>query len=93
MRIQCASPIDVLRFSAYKVCIETHGGAVRAREVIKLLERDGWRLVKEGPGAHKQFKHPTKPGKVTVSDHGAADIPPGTLRNIERQSGLRLRPG
>ncbi|HUK10994.1 MAG TPA: type II toxin-antitoxin system HicA family toxin [Stellaceae bacterium] len=41
-------------------------------------------------GDHHQFKHPTKPGKVTVQ-HPRKDVPKGTVRSIERQSGLRLR--
>lgn len=60
-----------------------------SREVIKTLERDGWRNV-GATGDHWHFKHPTKPGKVTVQ-HPRKDIPPGTLRSIERQSGLKLR--
>ena len=65
---------------------------MRAREVVRLLERDGWYEVK-GKGSHRNFKHPEKPGKVTVSDHGGKDIPNVTLRMIERQSGLSFRPG
>jgi hypothetical protein len=42
-------------------------------------------------GDHFHFRHPTKPGLVTVP-HPVRDVAPGTLRSIERQSGLRLRP-
>jgi predicted RNA binding protein YcfA (HicA-like mRNA interferase family) len=41
-------------------------------------------------GSHKQFKHPSKPGRVTVP-HPKRDIPVGTLRSIEKQAGLKLR--
>lgn len=59
-----------------------------SREVIKLLEADGWYLVSTR-GSHHQFKHPTKPGRVTVKDPDK-DIPLPTLKSIERQSGLKF---
>jgi predicted RNA binding protein YcfA (HicA-like mRNA interferase family) len=59
------------------------------RNVIKALTEAGW--VKVGQeGSHVQFKHPMIPGRVTVP-HPERDIPIGTLRSIEKQSGLRLR--
>jgi predicted RNA binding protein YcfA (HicA-like mRNA interferase family) len=61
---------------------------VKYREVIRLLERDGWRVVREN-GSHKHYAHPTKPGIVTVSPHGmGADVPVGTLKSILKQAGL-----
>jgi predicted RNA binding protein YcfA (HicA-like mRNA interferase family) len=62
---------------------------MRSREVIAALEEVGWREVAR-KGSHVQFKHPILPGRVTVP-HPQRDIPIGTLRNIERQSGLQLR--
>jgi predicted RNA binding protein YcfA (HicA-like mRNA interferase family) len=62
---------------------------VSSREIIRLLERAGWGLVRI-TGSHHHPKHPAKPGIVTVP-HPRLDIPEGTLRSIERQSGLRLR--
>ncbi len=62
---------------------------MNSREVIKALEADGWFEVAQ-KGSHKQFRHPVKPGRVTVV-HPKRDIPLGTLRSIETQSGLRLR--
>jgi predicted RNA binding protein YcfA (HicA-like mRNA interferase family) len=62
---------------------------VNSREVIKRLKEDGWYEVNQ-VGSHKQFKHPTKPGRVTVV-YPERDIPIGTLKSIERQSGLKLR--
>jgi predicted RNA binding protein YcfA (HicA-like mRNA interferase family) len=61
---------------------------MRSRDVIRKLEADGWREVAH-KGSHAQFKHPTKKGRVTVPDP-RRDIPIGTLRSIERQSGLEL---
>lgn len=57
-----------------------------SRTIIKRLEADGWRLV-HVKGSHHQFRHPTKPGKVTVK-HPTKDFPIGTLKSMERQSGL-----
>jgi predicted RNA binding protein YcfA (HicA-like mRNA interferase family) len=66
--------------------IYTH---MRNREVIAVLMRDGWLEVVR-KGSHAQFKHPTKPGRVTVP-HPERDVPTGTLKSIEKQSGLKLR--
>ncbi len=60
-----------------------------SREVIKRLTADGWFQVAQ-EGDHLQFKHPTKPGRVTVA-RPIKDIPNGTLASIRRQSGLTLR--
>ncbi|MRG55731.1 addiction module toxin, HicA family [Phyllobacterium sp. SYP-B3895] len=62
---------------------------MKSGDVIALLEKDGWREVARKE-SHVQFKHPEKPGRVTVP-HPKRDIPIGTLRSIERQSGLSLR--
>jgi len=62
---------------------------VNSRDVIPALEANGWVLVAQ-KGSHVQFKHPSRPGRVTVP-HPKRDFPLGTLRSIERQSGLRLR--
>jgi predicted RNA binding protein YcfA (HicA-like mRNA interferase family) len=60
-----------------------------SRAVIKKIEADGWTLVNT-TGSHKQFKHSTKPGRVTVS-HPYKDLPVGTLASIEKQSGVKVR--
>ena len=62
---------------------------MRSREVLKLLKADGWFEVGQD-GSHVQFKHPTKSGRTTVP-HPRPEIPIGTLKNIERQSGVQLR--
>ena len=61
---------------------------MKVREVIRMLERDGWMQVTQR-GSHRQFKHPTKPGRVTVAGNLGAELAPGTLGNILRQAGLR----
>ena len=57
------------------------------REVIKLIEADGWYLDRQR-SSHRQFKHPTKPGLVTVAGHPPNVLAPKTLRSILRQAGL-----
>jgi predicted RNA binding protein YcfA (HicA-like mRNA interferase family) len=62
---------------------------MNSRDVIAALKSDGWQQVAQ-KGSHVQFKNPDKPGRVTVP-HPRRDIPLGTLRSIEKQSGLKLR--
>ena len=62
---------------------------MKSREIISVLQRDGWVQVAQ-KGSHVQFKHPTKKGRVTVP-HPERDIAIGTLKSIEKQSGLKLR--
>ena len=61
---------------------------MKVREVIRLLEREGWRLVVT-QGSHRQFKHPGKPGRVTVSGNLGDDMPKGTFASVRRQAGLK----
>lgn len=62
---------------------------MNSRDVIKALQNDGWYEVNQ-VGSHKQFKHATKKGRVTVP-HPKRDIPTGTLKSIEKQAGIKLR--
>ena len=62
---------------------------MKSTDVIKALASDGCFKVAQ-KGSHVQFKHPSKPGRVTVP-HPKRDIPLGTLRSIERQAKLKLR--
>jgi len=62
---------------------------MNTRQVINLIEDDGWRYDYTS-GGHMQFKHPVKPGKVTVPFHGAnKDMNPRTVKSIKRQAGLQ----
>jgi predicted RNA binding protein YcfA (HicA-like mRNA interferase family) len=61
---------------------------VKVREVVRHLNREGWVLVST-EGSHRQFKHPTKPGRVTVSGSLGDDMPKGTLASVKRQAGLK----
>ncbi|ATY86366.1 addiction module toxin, HicA family [Kyrpidia spormannii] len=57
-----------------------------SRELIKIIEADGWYFVR-AVGDHHHFKHPTKPGKVTIT-HPVKDVPTNTVRRIFQQAGL-----
>ncbi len=59
-----------------------------SREVVKILLKDGWYEVC-CDGDHHQFKHKTKKGRVTIT-HPRKDIPLGTLKSIEQQSGVKF---
>ena len=61
---------------------------VKVKEVIKLLEEDGWYLART-KGSHRQFKHYSKAGAVTVSGKLSIDVPRGTLNSILKQAGLK----
>lgn len=60
---------------------------MQVRNLLKLLATDGWVQTSQR-GSHRQFEHPTKPGKVTVPGHPGDEIPRGTLNGIRRQAGL-----
>jgi predicted RNA binding protein YcfA (HicA-like mRNA interferase family) len=61
---------------------------MKVREVIKLIEEDGWFLVATR-GSHRQYKHSTKAGRVTVAGKPSDDLAPGTLNSILKQTGLK----
>jgi predicted RNA binding protein YcfA (HicA-like mRNA interferase family) len=59
-----------------------------SREVIAILLKDGWYEFNH-VGDHKQFKHPTKKGKVTVT-HPVKTMSIKNLKSIEKQAGIKL---
>ena len=61
---------------------------VRFRDLIGMIEQDGWRLVRT-TGSHQQYRHPAKSGTVTVAGKPNLDVPPGTLNSILKQAGLK----
>ena len=63
---------------------------LKVREAIRLVERDGWYLVRTR-GSHRQFRHPVKPGRVTIAGNPGDDLASGTEATILRQAGLRGR--
>ncbi|HEY3172238.1 MAG TPA: type II toxin-antitoxin system HicA family toxin [Thermoanaerobaculia bacterium] len=64
---------------------------MKVRDVIRWIEDEGWFLVRT-KGSHRQFRHPFRSGRVTVSGHVNHDLAPGTLRSILKQAGLKGRP-
>jgi predicted RNA binding protein YcfA (HicA-like mRNA interferase family) len=58
---------------------------VKVRDVLKTLEADGWVIVRT-KGSHRQLKHPTKSGTVTISGKPSVDVPIGTLKSIWKQA-------
>jgi predicted RNA binding protein YcfA (HicA-like mRNA interferase family) len=61
---------------------------VKVRDAIRLIERDGWYLVATR-GSHRQYKHSTKSGRVTIAGKPSDDLAPGTLNSIMKQAGLK----
>lgn len=60
---------------------------MRARELEKILFHDGWVFVYQA-GSHRHYKHPCKPGKITIPFH-SGDIHPRTASSILKQAGLK----
>ena len=61
---------------------------MKVSEVLKLLHDDGWFLAATR-GSHRQFKHPSKPGRVTLPGKPSDDLAMGTLLSILKQAGLK----
>jgi predicted RNA binding protein YcfA (HicA-like mRNA interferase family) len=61
---------------------------MKVRDIIRILTDDGWVKVAQ-KGSYRQFKHPTKPGKVTVPGQMSQDLPAGTEKSILTQAGLK----
>lgn len=61
---------------------------MKIRDIIKLIEADAWHQV-DTRGSHRQYKHPVKPGRVTIAGHPGDDLAPGTLNSILKQAKLK----
>ncbi|MBT8052833.1 MAG: addiction module toxin, HicA family [Xanthomonadales bacterium] len=61
---------------------------MKVRNIIKRLQHDGWKQASM-KGSHRQFKHPVKIGRVTVSGKPSDDLAPGTLNSIYKQAGWK----
>ena len=59
------------------------------RQIEKIVIADGWYRIKSNSGSHRQYKHLTKKGKVTIAYHAGDAIPPGTINRILKQAGLK----
>jgi predicted RNA binding protein YcfA (HicA-like mRNA interferase family) len=61
---------------------------MKVREIIRIIEADGWYVVATR-GSHRQFRHPSKSGRVTIAGRPSEDLAPGTLNSIFKQAGLK----
>ncbi len=61
----------------------------KVRDAIRMVERDGWYLHVTR-GSHRQYKHPTKPGRVTIPGKMSDDLAQGTFNSVLKQAGLKL---
>ena len=61
-----------------------------SKEIIKILLNDGWFEYQSATGSHHSFKHPIKKGRVVVP-HPRKNLLIGTLKSIEKQSGLKFK--
>ena len=61
---------------------------MKVSDILRMLGDDGWYLAST-KGSHRQFKHPSKPGRVTVAGKPSDDLAPGTLNSILKQSGRK----
>jgi predicted RNA binding protein YcfA (HicA-like mRNA interferase family) len=69
--------------------IKTPGGRIlKVREIIKMIEADGWYLVATR-GSHRQYKHREKPGRITIAGHPNDELAPGTINSIFKQAQVR----
>lgn len=63
---------------------------LKVKEVIAVLDADGWYLSRHNGTSHRQFKHPEKKGKVTINGKFSDDVFGFILNSIEKQSGLKF---
>ena len=61
---------------------------MKIRDIIKKIESDGWFQIAM-TGSHRQYKHPAKPGRVTIAGHPNHDLAPGTLNSVLKQAQLK----
>jgi predicted RNA binding protein YcfA (HicA-like mRNA interferase family) len=61
---------------------------MKVRHIISMIERDGWYRV-DAKSGHRQYKHSSKKGRVTIAGHANDDVHPKTLNSILKQAGLK----
>lgn len=61
---------------------------MKVRDILKTIEKDGWILMRT-KGSHRQYKHPRKPGLITIAGKPSDDLAPGTLNSIYKQGGYK----
>ena len=63
---------------------------MKVRQAIRLIEANGWQLVAT-KGSHRQYKHPSKAGRVTIAGKPSDDLAAGTLNSILKQAQLKQK--
>jgi len=63
--------------------------AAKVREVIRMIEKDGWTLIRQ-KGSHRHYGHASKRGIVTIAGNLNKDVKAGTLNSILKQAGLKV---
>lgn len=63
---------------------------MKIRDIIRMIEANGWNLIRT-KGSHRQYKHPSLPGRVTIAGHPGDELAPGTLNSVLKQAGLKLK--
>ncbi|WP_026596319.1 type II toxin-antitoxin system HicA family toxin [Methylohalobius crimeensis] len=61
---------------------------MKVRDILRKLKEDGW-YQHSTRGSHRQFKHPTKSGRVTVPGKPGDDLAVGTVASIYKQAGWK----
>ena len=64
------------------------GVRMKVKEIIRLIEKRGWYLVSQ-KGSHRQYKHSTIPGRVTIAGNLNDDLPKGTANSVFKQAGIK----
>lgn len=62
---------------------------MKCSELLRLLKKDGWIILREGKGSHKLLTHLKKQGTITFPDHGSDEIGKGLAEKIKKQAGLK----
>ena len=60
---------------------------MKVNEMIRLIEQDGWELVRQ-KGSHKVYRHPVKKGIIVIPAHGAKELKKGTELSLRKQAGI-----
>lgn len=87
MRFICVKVVKLLSLHCNQTLIEMK--SLKTMTVLKALQDDGWEVVRV-KGSHRQLKHPTKKGTVTLNGKPSDDIWGFELRSVEKQSGLKF---
>ena len=77
-----------IRIAAGCIISRTPPACVKIRDMVRMIEPDGWRLVNK-EASHRQYKHPDTKGRVTIAGHPSMDLDPKTQNSSLKQAGLK----